>query len=183
MKELMFTKKLLLTASLSLLSAASLAQIAPAITATDNKHAFDIEVTATIPDNAFQLRKTGTWANAKTNDLELAWDEDKHQLKPATEKLAIRSTSGAVKAKLAAPAELTHKSKTTTKIPLTVTYNNETLDTATSKVVIDKDAADIDIYTAPGFDFTVAVTNPGEQKYSGDYSGTVSVLFETDAPI
>lgn len=98
-------------------------------------------------------------------------------LQPITDKrIEMKSTHGAIRAKLGYAAELLPSATGGTAIPLTIALNGKVLG-ATTPVEVYPGSDAGKVVFAP---LRIATTNPTYQP--GNYSGNVSMLFETKEP-
>ncbi|WP_447840920.1 CS1 type fimbrial major subunit [Enterobacter bugandensis] len=130
-----------------------------------------ITVTANVPTSAFYVTPVNDWINTPQV---MAWDPLNESLNPITQQFQIKSTEGAVTAKLLNNPII---SSDTDSIPLSVSLNGKVVDTATKTEILTKEEA------PQGLRVPVKISSSHSGTYQpGDYSGYVNILFETAAP-
>lgn len=141
-------------------------------------HALDpiekqVQVTAQVPTDAFFVEPVGgNWMNEPQN---MAWNALRESLEPIRKQLQVKSTTGAISARLLSPAVINSGANS---IGLDVAVNGTGL-TTTSVPVVPAAAAAAGTLVA----FDVAAQSAGPSGYvPGNYQGIVNMLFETVSP-
>ena len=132
-----------------------------------------VTVTATVPTENFYVEPVGgNWMNEPQN---MAWNALRETLEPIRKQLQVKSTTGAISARLLSPAVINSGANS---IGLDVAVNGTGLTTASVPVVPAAAAA---AGTLVAFD--VAAQSAGAGGYvPGNYQGIVNMLFETVSP-
>ncbi|UVL59983.1 fimbrial protein [Pseudomonas sp. B21-032] len=132
-----------------------------------------VTVTATIPTENFYVEPVGgNWMNEPQN---MAWNTIRESLEPISKQLQVKSTTGAISARLLSPAVINSGANS---IGLDVAVNGTGL-TTTSVPVVPAAAAAAGARVA----FGIAAQSAGAGGYvPGNYQGIVSMLFETVTP-
>ncbi|CAK9888477.1 MULTISPECIES: CS1 type fimbrial major subunit [Pseudomonas] len=132
-----------------------------------------VTVVATIPTENFYVEPVGgNWMNEPQS---MAWNPLRESLEPIRKQLQVKSTTGAISARLLSPAVI---SSGANSIGLDVAVNGTGLTTTSVPVVPAAAAA---AGTLVGFD--VAAQAAGPSGYApGNYQGIVNMLFETVSP-
>jgi hypothetical protein len=143
-------------ASLALGSSAALAET----------KTLDINIEANVAVDGLLVQPVFGWDN---NTQLMGWDHALEQLNPINRQITVRNTTGAINARLGAPARLTNGANA---VDLVVKVNGVTLTTTAAPVVTAGDAA-----TVRNVDFNVTATKPATWV-SGNYAGTVFLMFE-----
>ncbi|CAM4019925.1 CS1 type fimbrial major subunit [Pseudomonas wadenswilerensis] len=132
-----------------------------------------VTVTATIPTENFYVEPVGgNWMNEPQN---MAWNALRESLEPIRKQLQVKSTTGAISARLLSPAVINSGANS---IGLDVAVNGTGL-TTTSVPVVPAAAAAAGTLVA----FDVAAQSAGPSGYvPGNYQGIVNMLFETVSP-
>ncbi|MGF6593051.1 CS1 type fimbrial major subunit [Pseudomonas sp. 2835] len=129
-------------------------------------------VTATIPTENFYVEPVGNWMN---DPQTMSWNTIRESLEPISKQLQVKSTTGAISARLLSPAVINSGANS---IGLDVSVNGNGL-TTTSAPVVPAAAAAAGTRVA----FDIAAQSAGAGGYvPGNYQGIVSMLFETVTP-
>jgi hypothetical protein len=129
-------------------------------------------VSAIVPSSEFYAKAENDW---HLIDQKLAYREG--ILQPITDKrIEMKSTHGAIRAKLGYAAELLPSSSSGTPIPLTISLDGQALTPTTPVEVYPASNAGRVVFTP----LRIATTNTTFQP--GNYSGNVSMLFEGTEP-
>ncbi|MCE0844150.1 fimbrial protein [Buttiauxella sp. A2-C1_F] len=162
-------KKLIALAPLALiLSSVSVQAVDPI--------AHQMTVTATIPTADFYVTPAGggNWMNDPQN---LDYDSQTKTLATFSRQLNMKSTTGAISAKLTSPIEMSNGTPAQ-NIGLSVLVNNVALTTTSAEVLAATAAA-----TGQTVPFQVrAAAAPTGGYAPGSYTGLVGMLFETVTP-
>jgi hypothetical protein len=126
-----------------------------------------IQVTAYIPTSAFSIEDEDGWMN-RTQQMSMR----NGNLQKITNRVVVKSTTGAISARLENAAELAYR---TDRIPLTITANGVDLTTTAAEIVASGDA------TTPYY-MAMDITAPAGPYEPGAYMGFVDVTFETPLP-
>ncbi|MGU3522804.1 CS1 type fimbrial major subunit [Enterobacteriaceae bacterium C23F] len=139
---------------------------------------YDIKLKASIPSDEFHVRPVDSGWIDQIQDME--FDMATKRLKPVEKMFQYKSTGGAIQAHLDPSSVGTDNSPLlfngTQNIPLSVTFNNTAVTTTAATVVSDADAN-----TGGRSNLKIAMKNDSPlvlDTYAGDYTGTVSVIFE-----
>ncbi|CAI8873815.1 Adhesin [Pseudomonas donghuensis] len=132
-----------------------------------------VTVIATIPTENFYVEPVGgNWMNEPQS---MAWNPMRESLEPIRKQLQVKSTTGAISARLLSPAVI---SSGANSIGLDVAVNGTGLTTTSAPVVPAADAA---AGARVGFD--VAAQSAGPSGYvPGNYQGIINMMFETVTP-
>lgn len=129
-------------------------------------------VSANVPSSDFYAKAENDW---HLIDQSLVYRDG--ILQPITDKrIEMKSTHGAIRAKLDYAAALQPSASTGTDIPLTISLNGQVLG-ATAPVEVYPEANAGRVVFTP---LRIATTNATYQP--GSYTGNVSMLFETTEP-
>ncbi|MBC2678589.1 adhesin [Pseudomonas sp. CFBP 8758] len=133
-----------------------------------------VTVTATVPTDKFIVEPLGgNWMNEPQN---MSFKPVDGSLEPIRKQLTMKSTSGAIKAKLLNSPTMTSGSNS---IGLNVKVGNQALSTSSEIVANVADAA-----AGTVVDFLVtAGAKPSAGYVPGTYQGTVNLVFETPDPV
>lgn len=132
-----------------------------------------VTVVATVPTENFYVEPVGgNWMNEPQS---MAWNPLRESLEPIRKQLQVKSTTGAISARLLSPAVITSG---TNSIGLDVAVNGNGL-TTTSAPVVPAAAAAAGTLVA----FDIVAQSAGSNGYvPGNYQGIVNMLFETVSP-
>ncbi|MGE8391518.1 adhesin [Pseudomonas sp. BIGb0427] len=132
-----------------------------------------VTVTATVPTENFYVEPVGgNWMNEPQN---MAWNALRESLEPINKQLQVKSTTGAISARLLSPAVINSGANS---IGLDVAVNGTGLTTTSTPVVPAAAAA-----AGSRISFDIAARSAGAGGYvPGNYQGIVSMLFETVSP-
>ena len=131
----------------------------------------EITVQAVVPQVEFSVEPDSSWAN-KPVKLDYVLGEEK--FKPFSGDFRAKSTVGAINAKLIAVATISSGSE---NIDLDVKVGNKSLGLTPVEVMVAGEAN-----VGGDLPMTINTIKPDAGYVAGDYSGTVSILFETAAP-
>lgn len=133
-----------------------------------------VTVTATVPVERFYVEPLGgNWMNDPQN---MSYRPVDGTLEPIRKQLSVKSTSGAIKAKLMNAASMTSGANT---IALNVSVGGKTLGTAAAGEIV---ASVDDAKNGTVIDFQVSAVKPAGAFVPGSYQGLVNVIFETPDP-
>lgn len=139
---------------------------------------FDVKLKASIPSDEFHVRPVDSGWIDQVQVME--FDVATSRLKPVDKVFQYKNTAGAIQAKLDPSTVGTDNSPIlfngTQNIPLNVTFNNTAISTTAKTVVSSADAN-----TGGRASLKIAMKNDSPlslNTYAGEYTGTVSVVFE-----
>ena len=139
---------------------------------------YDVKLKASIPSDEFHVRPVDSGWIDQVQDME--FDVATNRLKPVEKMFQYKNTAGAIQAQLDPSTVGTDNSPIlfngTQNIPLSVTFNNTSISTTAKTVVSAADAN-----TGGRANLKIAMKNDAPltlSSYAGDYTGTVSVVFE-----
>ncbi|NBA93693.1 CS1 type fimbrial major subunit [Pseudomonas sp. R5(2019)] len=132
-----------------------------------------VTVTASIPTENFYVEPVGgNWMN---DPQSMRWNPVQESLEPIQKQLQVKSTIGAISARLLDPPIIASGANS---IGLAVSIAGTELTTSAQPVVAAAAAAP---GTVVGFE--IAAIKPAAGKYvAGNYQGVVNMMFETAAP-
>lgn len=132
----------------------------------------NISVTAVIPGNDFSVTPVGDWLD---NGVTLEYEPGREDFKEVSEKFSAQSDVGAIQAHLLRTASL-QDPQTDEKIDLIITVGDKKMDLMPAEVMSAEDAK-----VGNNLPITFKAVKPENGYLKGDYTGTVSVLFETSS--
>ncbi|MBB1200876.1 adhesin [Enterobacteriaceae bacterium 89] len=139
---------------------------------------YDIKLKASIPSDEFHVRPVETGWLDQVQDME--FDIATNRLKPIEKAFQYKNTAGAIQAHLDPSSVGTDNSPIlfngSQNIPLNVSFNNTAISTTAKTVVSEADSK-----TGGRTNLKIAMKNDTPLKldtYAGEYTGTVSVIFE-----
>ncbi|MGE8408087.1 MAG: CS1 type fimbrial major subunit [Pseudomonas sp.] len=129
-------------------------------------------VTGTVPSESFTILDPGGWMSLPQ---ELPYTPVGEKFGTFNQQLMLRSTVGAIKAYLVEPAEVRKGDEV---VPMNVVINNRGI-VDTPREIARADQA------GPGIlvNFSTYPTDNTQKPSPGDYSGTLSLMFETSPPL
>jgi hypothetical protein len=132
-----------------------------------------LTVTATVPVDTFYVEPMGgNWMNDPQN---MSYRPVDGNLEPIRKQLSVRSTTGAIQAKMLNLPSMTSGANS---IPLTVAVGGKALTLASQDVVAAADAT-----AGTVVDFMVSAGGkPATGYVAGNYQGIVNMVFETPDP-
>lgn len=157
----------------SIILALPLAMLFAGVVMADQRIDHTVTVTATVPTDKFIVEPLGgNWMNEPQN---MSFKPVDGSLEPIRKQLTMKSTSGAITAKLMNTPTMTSG---TNSIGLNVKVGTQALSTSSETVVNVADAA-----AGTVVDFLVSAGSKPNSGYApGAYQGTVNVVFETPDP-
>lgn len=151
-----------------------LAMLIAAPAFADQRIDHTVTVTATVPVERFYVEPLGgNWMNDPQN---MSYRPVDGTLEPIRKQLSVKSTSGAIKAKLMNTPSIANGASS---IPLTVAIAGRNLSTAAAGEII---ASVDDAKNGTVVDFTVTAVKGSAAYAPGAYQGMVNVIFETPDP-
>ncbi|SNY69782.1 CS1 type fimbrial major subunit [Enterobacter sp. CC120223-11] len=139
---------------------------------------YDIKLKASIPSDEFHVRPVESGWIDQVQDME--FDIATNRLRPIEKTFQYKNTAGAIQAHLDPSSVGTDNSPLlfngSQNIPLNVTFNNTAVSTTAKTVVSETDAN-----TGGRTNLKISMKNDTPLKldtYAGEYTGTVSVIFE-----
>ncbi|WP_110972582.1 CS1 type fimbrial major subunit [Pseudomonas huaxiensis] len=129
-------------------------------------------VTGTVPTESFSIIDPGNWMSVPQT---LPWNELGIGFAGFREQLLMKSTVGPISGYLLEPAQISNGDSV---IPLSVSINSVGMALTPRMIVKAEDAA-----SGKLVDFHTSVSSSGIKYVPGDYSGTLSMMFETTAPL
>ena len=158
----------------STILALPLAMLFAGVVMADQRIDHTVTVTATVPTDKFIVEPLGgNWMNEPQN---MSFKPVDGSLEPIRKQLTMKSTSGAIKAKLMNAASMTSGANT---IALNVSVGVKTLGTAAAGEIV---ASVDDAKNGTVIDFQVSAVKPAGAFVPGSYQGLVNVIFETPDP-
>lgn len=133
---------------------------------------FDVSVT--IPTAEFHVIPSDTdWIH---QEQRLNWNPVTSELSPLRKQFDVKNENGAISARLYFEPYLSNGNDTD-DIPLVVTFNNKRLTLNPDEVISEMDGR-----TGKRVGLEIAAVKPGDGYKSGDYYGSVHMIFEAIAP-
>lgn len=131
-----------------------------------------VTVTAQIPTDSFYVQPVGDWMN---NTQKLSYNPFSKKLDSLNKQMEVKSTTGGIKGYLVYPPTMTSGAD---NIGLVVKVAGKALSTTSAELVT---AADAKNGKTVAFEIVPAAA-PATGYVPGTYQGTVSMVFEADAP-
>lgn len=131
-----------------------------------------ISVTAVIPGNDFSVTPVGGWLE---KGVTLEYEPEREDFKAVSERFSAQSDVGAIQAHLLHTASLQDQ-QTDKKIDLIITIGDKKMELTPTEVMNAEDAK-----AGKELPITFNAIKPENGYVKGDYTGTVSVLFETSS--
>ncbi|MCO1620298.1 MAG: CS1 type fimbrial major subunit [Pseudomonas alloputida] len=131
-----------------------------------------ISVTAVIPGNDFSVTPVGGWLE---KGVTLEYEPEREDFKAVSERFSAQSDVGAIQAHLLHTASLQDQ-QTDKKIDLIITVGDKKMELTPTEVMNAEDAK-----AGKELPITFNAIKPENGYVKGDYTGTVSVLFETSS--
>ncbi|HIE5355103.1 TPA: CS1 type fimbrial major subunit [Stenotrophomonas maltophilia] len=164
--------------NLKSIAAAALATLilSPAVASADpEQFPLQINVTATVPTSTgLQISPVGDWAG-ETQDL--PWNMTTQRLEPVQKQIDMKSGLGAITAHLAYDAKLAADAG---EMPMTVSVAGKALAVGPAAAV--EVATEVEAAAGKRALVSIAAAPVGGEYLQGNYSGTVSMMFESRSP-
>ncbi|AJA14826.1 CS1 type fimbrial major subunit [Pseudomonas sp. YQ_6] len=132
----------------------------------------NISVTAVIPGNDFSVAPVGDWLE---KGVTLEYEPEREDFKAVSEKFSAQSDVGAIQAHLLHTAAL-QDPQTDQRIDLVISVGGKKLELTPTEVMSAEDAKG-----GNELPITFSAIKPDNGYLKGEYTGTVSVLFETSS--